>query len=365
MQDPMVMDQALQRSIAEKLRQANVPGASVAVIDASGEVSTAVFGLADVGASRPVEPSTVFHLFSATKLYTAAAVVLLAERGLLDLDDPVTAHLGDIRLAYPVTIRQLATHTSGLADTLRAFIAVHFPDEPAPSTSEALARYRLDKGKPPEDQVAYRNVNFALLGEVISRASGEPYEDFVTSDLLDPLGSGARFASTEAMRSHAATGYLGRWDPMRLALRLLLPGRASRLTRPRSGGFVGLEEFSLDTAAIGGLVGCARDFLPFLGEFLREGDGVLPRSWRHEMLTVQVEGKAGITSAVGMGLGWKAGQVGDVRFWNHEGGGPGFATETRLYPADGLGMVILMNRTHKPALSRVAHDVTELIRLNP
>ena len=353
----------LPRGLAADLERAGVPGAALAVVDRAGEVSTAVLGLADVASRSAVAPDTVFHLFSATKLYTAAAVVLLAEQGRLGLDDPVTEHLDGLDLAHPVTIRQLLTHTSGLPDTLKAFVAVHLAGDPVPSTSEALARYRLDKGKPPGTEVAYRNVNFALLGEVVAVVAGQPYEAFVTRALLEPLGSGARFSYDEDQRTRAATGYLGRWDPMRPALPLLLPGTRGRLTQRPVDGLVGLNEFGLDTAAIGGLVGAVTDFVPFLQEFLRGDDGVLPRTAREEMLTVQAEGSAGVASTVGTGLGWKAGDVDGVRFWNHEGGGPGFATETRLYPDAGLGLVLLMNRTHKPALSRVAHDAAEAIRL--
>ena len=151
---------------------------------------------------------------------------------------------------------------------------------------------------------------------------------------------------------------------MRPALPLLLPGPRGRLTQKPVAGLVGLNEFGLDSAAIGGLLGAVGDFVPFLQEFLRDDDGVLPRAARAEMLTVQAEGSAGIMSTLGTGLGWKAGEVDGVRFWNHEGGGPGFATETRLYPDAGLGVVLLMNRTHKPALSRLAHDAVEAIRVH-
>lgn len=349
--------------LAADLERAGVPGAALAVVDRAGGVSTAAFGQADVASHEAVATETVFHLFSATKLYTAAAVVLLAEQGRLGLDDLVTDHLDGLGLAHPVAIRHLLTHTSGLPDTLKAFVAVHLAGDPVPSTAEALARYRLDKGKPPGTEVAYRNVNYALLGEVVSVVAGEPYEAFVTRALLEPLGSGATFAYDDGQRSRAATGYLGRWDPMRPALPLLLPGTRGRLTQKPVAGLVGLDEFGLDSAAIGGLLGAVGDFVPFLQEFLGDDDGVLPRAARDEMLTVHAEGSAGIASTAGMGLGWKAGAVDGVRFWNHEGGGPGFATETRLYPGAGLGIVLLMNRTHKAALSRLAHDAAEAIRL--
>ena len=76
------------------LGAAGVPGAALAVVDRTGTVSTASLGLADVVTSTPVAAGTVFHLFSATKLYTAAAVVLLAEQGRLDLDGFVSETIG-------------------------------------------------------------------------------------------------------------------------------------------------------------------------------------------------------------------------------------------------------------------------------
>ena len=240
MRDGEPLSADLQAHVGAELERAGVPGAALAVVDGAGAVATAAFGRADVATDQAVGTETVFHLFSATKLYTAAAVVVLAEQGRLGLDDPVADHLDGLGLAHPVTIRQLLTHTSGLPDTLRAFVAVHLPGDPVPSTADALARYRLDKGKPPGTEVAYRNVNFALLGEVVSVVSGQPFEAFVTGALLEPLRSGARFSYSEAQRAQAATGYLGRWDPMRPALPLLLPGTRGRLTQRPVDGLVGL-----------------------------------------------------------------------------------------------------------------------------
>ena len=141
-----------------------------------------------------------------------------------------------------------------------------------------------------------------------------------------------------------------------------MPHVSRRLERQREGSLVPLEDYALDTAAIGGLLGSAADFVPLLSEMLSGSDDVLTARSKQEMLTLQSRGAAGIVSRVGVGLGWKCGRD-TVEYWNHEGGGAGFATEIRIYPAHGVGVVMLMNATHRAKLSRVAHEVCELLRL--
>lgn len=349
---------SLASAIAAKLERASVPGASLAIVRGES-VELLQIGLACVAPRRAVAPDTTFHLFSGTKLYTAAAIMRLVERGELALDRPVTDYLPELRLAHPVTLADLASHASGLPDTLRAFLAVHFEGERAPTTAEALARYDVSRGKRPRGRAAYRNANYAILGEVVSRVSGEPYADFVRRELLDPLGSDATFALGASER--AAVGYLPRFSPMRLALPLLLPGVGAKLYREPSGRLLALAPYDLDTSAIGGLHGSARSFAPFLVEMLSDRDGVLTRASKREMLALRSRGAAGIVSQTGVGIGWKIGDVG-TRFFNHEGGGAGFCSETRLYPDDTLGIVLLMNLSQSRGLSRVAHDICELIR---
>jgi len=116
-------------------------------------------------------------------------------------------------------------------------------------------------------------------------------------------------------------------------------------------------------SVIGGLVGAAEDFLPLLREMLSEDDGVLQAASKREMLSLHSRGAAGIESRVGVGLGWKCGRVTDVEFWNHEGGGPGFCSELRLYPEADLGVVILLNHSQSAGLSRVCHRISERLRV--
>jgi D-alanyl-D-alanine carboxypeptidase len=347
--------------LAATLHAAGVPGAAL-TIRHRDTTETVACGLADIGRGTAATADTVFHLFSGTKLYTAAAVMRLVEDGLVELDAPVTRYLPALRLAHPVTLRQLASHASGLPETVSALLAAHFAGEPMPDTASALARFRTTGGKAPGRTVAYRNVNYAILGEVISVVSGTPYTEYVTREILTPLGSRAAFDYTPDTRARAATGYIPRFEPMRWAMKLLMPGMARRLEAGRDGGLVRLNEFALDTAAIGGLVGTVADFLPLLVEMLTPGEGVLRADSKRMMLTMQAAGAAGIASTAGVGLGWKLGRADGTAFWNHEGGGPGFTSETRVYPDAGLGMVLLMNATQTRARSLAAHAVCEQIR---
>lgn len=189
--------------------------------------------------------------------------------------------------------------------------------------------------------------------------SGEPLTRFVERALLRPLGAELTFEDDGA---GSAVGYVSRLSPMLLLLRFLKPGVARRIRGERAGSLVGLRPFSLDTAAIGGLVGRADAFLPLLGEMLAPGDGVLGARSKAALLVPRSRGAAGIMSRDGVALGWKVGVVNGRRFWNHEGGGPGFATETRLYPDEGVGVVLLMNLTHGRGLSRLAHRICEHLR---
>jgi CubicO group peptidase (beta-lactamase class C family) len=341
------------------LTDANVPGAAVAWTRATGESGTFEHGAADLSTGRPVDPTTAFHLFSGTKLYTAAAVMLLVERGTLSLDEPVKTWLPELPVRADLTVRHLASHASGLPDTLKGFLAVHFAGDPAPTTAAALSRYGLGAGTAPGGTARYGNVNYAILGELVSRVSGRPYVDFVTEALLQPFGVDLSY---EDRGGGTAVGHVHRLDPALLLLPFLLPGVSRRLRTGRTGWFVTLTPYSLDTAAIGGLVGCGSAFLPYLREMLSPEDGVLRAASKREMLTLHARGAAGIVSRDGVGIGWKRGTTDGRVWWNHEGGGAGFCSETRLYPDDGLGVVVLVNRSQSRGLSRVCHAIAEAVR---
>ena len=356
------MDDGLREELTGALAVSGVPGCVLAVTDVNETLEVLTYGSASFSPSRPVSERAVFHLFSGTKLYTATALMLLVDRGIVELDQPIQRYLPAVGLKHEITVRQLAAHDSGLADTLRAFLAVHPADDETPSTGQALAKYRLDKAERPGGGAEYRNVNYALLGELISQLSGHPYTDFVKQSVLEPLKADAGFSYRPDLLERQAVGFMPRWSPIRLALPWLIPGARQWITDEAAGQLVSLRPFNLDSAAIGGIVGSAPGFLPLVREMLSNGDGLLSASSKREMLSLQATGAAGITSRDGVGLAWKLGHADGVAYWNHEGGGPGFCSETRLYPSAGLGIVVLMNLSQNRGLSRLCHQMCESIR---
>lgn len=347
--------------VTEFLKRTQTPGISLAIRDADGDAWAWTAGKACLHDSRDVDRDTVFHLFSGTKLFTATAVVRLAERGALSLDETADRYLDDLGLRHPVKLVQLASHCSGLPETLSALLSFHFPGAPAPSAEAARRRFKTMGGSEPGRRAAYRNVNYAILGEVITKVGGAGYPEMVQREVLQPLGCRGAFAYHDGTLARSATGYMSRWTPMRFALPLFVANTRELYGRPH-GSLLELHPFELDVAAIGGLLGTPRDFLTLVDEMLRDEDGVVSASGKRLMLTKLATGAAGIASREGVGVGWKQGLVDGTVFWNHEGGGPGFCSETRVYPESKVGMVAMMNRSQTAGLSRAAHDLCEVIR---
>jgi len=348
--------------IEKELQALGVPGCSYAVVTRDGLVASGGVGLADLAQVRPAAADTAYHLFSSTKLYTATAVMQLVEVGKLSLETPFTEILQEYRSATldAITVQHLLSHTSGLPDTIPAVVAAREAGIPAPSTLEVLKRYSLKPKRKPGQKVEYRNVNYAILGSLIEQLTRQSYVDYMAEHILQPLGMQVAFTYTEAMKGDIATGYLSRWDPMLLIMRLVMPDLARVAIGERVGRLVALKPYDLDTLPIGGLVGSAVAFAPFVIAHLNDGKGILKSESALQMRSLIAKGQAGFEAKIGTGLGWKIGESNGYRFYNHEGSGAGFITETRIYPERGIGVILMMNGYGIP-VHRAQHCICEAL----
>lgn len=147
------------------------------------------YGFANVEWQLRHTPETKFRLGSITKQFTAAAILLLEERGRLKTDDPVAKHVPDAPAAWEkITLHHLLTHTSGLPSF------TGFPDYRTwkLSANDAAKTVQHFRDRPlefaPGEKFAYSNSGYVLLGHIIERVSGQTYARFVQENLLQPLG---------------------------------------------------------------------------------------------------------------------------------------------------------------------------------
>jgi CubicO group peptidase (beta-lactamase class C family) len=181
-----------ERWIEQHIDNRGVPGVSIAVVYDQEIVWSNGYGYSDLEKKTRATPSTVYRIGSISKLFTSTAIMKLRDRGELRLDDPVSLHLPWFEVPNPfsdapeITIRQLLTHTSGLA---READVPYWTDHVFPNRKELAEVVRgQDALNPPETTYHYSNLGMSLLGEIVTVVSGQPWAEYVEEHIFDPLG---------------------------------------------------------------------------------------------------------------------------------------------------------------------------------
>jgi len=198
--------------MARQMAQDHVVGATVAVVRGDQLMFAKGYGYANREQRLPVTADrSLFYLGSAGKLFTWTAVMQLVEQGKLDLHADVNRYLDfPIPATYPqpITLHHLMTHTAGFEENLDALFT-HDQAALLPLRT-FLARELPQRVYPPGTLLAYSNYGTALAGYMVERVSGEPYEQYITRHILEPLAmhqSTAVQPLPAALRAELATGY--------------------------------------------------------------------------------------------------------------------------------------------------------------
>ena len=236
-------DSAAAAQVAAQLRplvaDGTVPGLVYAVVTPGGEAT----GHLSRSGSEPLGPHVLLEIGSVTKVFTALLLADMAERGEVQLDDPIARHLPPaVAQACPaatrITLRQLATHTSGLPRLPRNLVplALRHPADPyAGYTTEHLYRALRKASDPAPAAYLYSNYGFGLLGHLLSHTAGRPYAELLTERVTGPLGLAETTVGVPDGHP-AATGHrrgrpTGRWHLGALAGAGALNSTAADLAR--------------------------------------------------------------------------------------------------------------------------------------
>jgi CubicO group peptidase (beta-lactamase class C family) len=360
----------IDKMYAELADQEHLPGLVVGVVLDGKLIHTRAFGMANLERKVAVSTSTEFRIASMTKSFVAMAALKLRDQGKLGLDDAAANYLPELRKARlptsdspPLTIRQLMTMSTGLPEDNP------WGDRQMDRDNAAIERIvgaGLSFSNAPDQGYEYSNLGYILLGKIVSKVSGVRFQDYITRQILLPLGMN----STRWEYSRAA--------PDRLALGYHWHHGAWQLEPMLHDG---------DGAAMGGLITTMDDFARYVAFHLdawparNEPDsGPVRRSSVREMqqprVFISMSPKATPADATppnpkavfyGYGLNWSRDSH-DVVVVGHSGGLPGFGSQYRFAPQHGIGVIAFSNLRYAPVYNpttTVLNTLIERARLAP
>ena len=325
------------RLYLETIYPADRPGASVLLVEEGEILHQAGYGLANVELGVPITPDTVFRVGSVTKQFTAAAIMLLQQRGALSVDDHINDYLPDYPThGHHITIEHLLTHTSGIMSYTSIPGYFGNPVRADLSTEELVDVFA---GKPmdfaPGDKWNYNNSGYVLLGAIIEAVSGQSYEDFIAENITLPLG--------------LDDTYYG--GPK------LIPNRASGYTLDDDDNIVNAAFLSMTQPhAAGSLLSTTGDLAKWHkaltgGEFIHDGS--------YSRMTTPIELNDGETFPYGYGLG--LGTLRGREMISHGGGINGFTCYSLWLPEQDIYVAVLTNgATSGPGPTMVAKMISAM-----
>ncbi len=353
--DAEKFDAYVQRAVGDW----EVPGLAVAVVKDGDVLFERGYGVLALGEQHPVNEHTLFAIGSTTKAMTAAAIAMLADAGLLSLDDKVTDHLPwfqlkDAYVTRELRVRDLLTHNAGLGN------ADFLWYEQDRSTEEILRALRwVDPAYSFRSGFIYQNIMYAAAGEVIAAVSGMPWEVFIQRRILDPVGM------TETVTTLKGTQTV------------------ENVGQPHyrvDGTVVRIENASVDpVAAAGSIWSSVHDmskWLRFLlaGGVTADGDRLLSEPVFAELFkphsfvgldsfypTAQLTNPRWRT----YGLGWFQADYEGRAVDFHTGSIDGMVAIAGLIRDEGVGVYVLANRDHAEVRHALMYRVFDLFATDP
>ena len=197
--DRDILDSLLRKTLSDF----SMAGVSVSVWDGGKEYHSAS-GLSNIEAGISSSPDTVYGIASSSKAFTATGIGILADRGLLDLDDTVIKHLPDFRMYDPyvtenLTIRDILCHRCGLP---RHDFMLELRADDGPEEIVRALRY-LRPAHPFRYRFNSQNHMFGLAAFLVGKISGESFEDFITENIFRPLGMDSSYVFGDRLADDA------------------------------------------------------------------------------------------------------------------------------------------------------------------
>ena len=304
------------------------PGCALAVIKDGQITYKRGYGMSNLEYGVPISPSSIFHIASISKEFTAMAIVMLAQQGKLSLDDDVRKYVPQVPdFGERITIRHLIHHTSGLRDQWSLLEMAGWREDDVITERDILDLISRQKALnfKPGDEHLYSNTGYTLLAVIVKRVSGQSLRDFADANIFKPLG----MTRTHFHDDHS----------------MIVKDRTSAY-QPRTGGGLKVSIPVFDTYGATSLFTTVEDMAKWDQNFVDRkvgGDAAM-----EQMLTPGVlnSGKK-LTYAFGLSIGEYQG----LKTIGHGGSDAGYRADFVRFPDQRFSVVCLCNlSTSNPSI---------------
>ncbi|WBW96385.1 cyclic peptide export ABC transporter [Oceanirhabdus sp. W0125-5] len=203
-------DKKIQEFIDEQMKDGDIPGLSIVIVQEDETVYQKGFGYADVKKKEEVTPDSLFEIGSNSKAFTAFGILKLQEEGLLELDDSINKYIPWLDLYFDnkkvdVTLEQFMYHTSGIPYSTIYDIPISDSNEALENTVENLKGIELETE--PGTNFNYATINYDVLGLVIEKVTGIRYQEYIKRNVLKPLELNNTYLYREEAKEKLTQGY--------------------------------------------------------------------------------------------------------------------------------------------------------------
>lgn len=324
------------------LEKENIPGVAVVIVQDSEVIFCSAYGVTSVDSEQPLTTATLFDLASLTKSFTALAVLLMEDSGLINIDEPLQTYLPDFQITDPrgadITVRQLLNQTSGIPSIFSEILIFNNSYKDMLASLDTL---RLNNT--PGSAFEYADLNYCLLGALIENVSGMTYEEYMDVNIFKPLGMNHTTVDPDKARE------LGKADGH----------------QPMYGKVVARNIPSMKSArAAGWVMSCAEDMgkwlLVNMNDGVLNGVQVVPAEDIEEMHSMAILYEDN-NEQMAYGMGWSISYTTDILYHFHCGDTPNFTGDMLLLPGYNTGIAVLVNGQVSNVSHNIATGIVDLI----
>jgi CubicO group peptidase (beta-lactamase class C family) len=313
--------------VSNLMKEHKVPGVTLLITQNGKILQSSAYGYANLEDNVPAKLITKYELASISKLFTATAIMILAEQKKLYIDSTITNYLDNVPQTHKdITIRNLLNHTSGIPSDHWSYMKLYAPSMLRYSVKDQLADlYKMSLQSRPGAKYSYSNAGYFLLAAIIEKLSGQSYQQFIKSNIFDKAGMrDSYFINADSILLNRAQGYTLRQE------------RLVHFSLTQAGQ-------SIDANGFAGIISTAEDLTKWLAALY--SDKIIKKETLEQMTTPSLLTDGTLAgpkddSTRKIGLGWHIKYAEDKKFISHTGAS---GTALVYFPDQKLTIIFLSN----------------------